>query len=81
MPRKTLGDIAKDMAGIDIAILSTHTEGGEIAKRRMSNNGEVAYDGTSSEQTRVVVDIRRDPKVAWASPPKVAFSRTASMSP
>lgn len=36
---KTLADIAQDMAGIDIAILSTHTENGEIANRPMSNNG------------------------------------------
>lgn len=65
---KTLADIAKDMAGIDIAILSTHTEGGQIANRPMSNNGDVAYDGTSYyfalQSTRVISDIERDPKVA-----------------
>lgn len=64
---KTLADIAKDMAGIDIAILSTHTEGGEIANRPMSNNGDVAYDGTSYyfalQTTRVISDIEQDPKV------------------
>lgn len=32
------------MKGIDIAILSTHTENGEIANRPMSNNGDVAYE-------------------------------------
>src|ERR1700759_1217558 len=68
MTRKTLADIAKDMACIDIAILSTHTEGGEIANRPMSNNGDVAYDGTSYyftyEQARAVSDIQRNPKVA-----------------
>lgn len=68
MSTKTLSEIAKDMAGIDIAILSTHTEGGEIANRPMSNNGDVAYDGTSYyftyEQARVVADIERNPKVA-----------------
>lgn len=68
MSRKTLADIAKEMAGIDIAILSTHTENGEIANRPMSNNGDVAYDGTSYyfsyEQARVVSDIQRNPKVA-----------------
>ena len=47
MPKKTLADIAQDMAGIDIAILSTHSDGGEIANRPMSNNGDVNYDGTS----------------------------------
>lgn len=28
MTRKTISDIAQEMAGIDIAILSTHTENG-----------------------------------------------------
>src|SRR5689334_10877375 len=60
MSNKTLSEIAKDMAGIDIAILSTHTEGGQIANRPMSNNRDVTYDGTSYyftyEQARVVSD-------------------------
>jgi general stress protein 26 len=68
MTRKSLADVAKEMAGIDIAILSTHTESGEIANRPMSNNGDVAYDGTSYyftyEQARAVTDIQRNPKVA-----------------
>ncbi len=67
MSKKSLADIAKEMAGIDIAILSTHTENGEIANRPMSNNGDVSYDGTSFyftyEQARAVSDIQRDPKV------------------
>jgi general stress protein 26 len=68
MSRKSLAEISKQMAGIDIAILSTYTEGGEIANRPMSNNGDVAYDGTSYyftyEQARAVSDIQRNPKVA-----------------
>ena len=68
MPTKTLFELAKRMAGIDIAILSTHTQGGEIANRPMSNNGDVAYDGTShyftNESTRVVRDIEENSKVA-----------------
>jgi len=68
MSKKTLAEIAKEMADIDIAILSTHTENGEIANRPMSNNGDVAYDGTSYyfsyEQARAVSDIQRNPKVA-----------------
>jgi general stress protein 26 len=68
MSKKSLADIAKEMAGIDIAILSTHTENGEIANRPMSNNGDVSYDGTSYyftyEQARAVSDIQRDSKVA-----------------
>lgn len=68
MSRKSLAEISRQMAGIDIAILSTHTEGGDIANRPMSNNGDVAYDGTSYyftyEQARAVSDIQRNPKVA-----------------
>ncbi|MET4200008.1 pyridoxamine 5'-phosphate oxidase family protein [Bradyrhizobium sp. LA6.12] len=68
MSKKLLAGIAKEMAGIDIAILSTHTENGEIANRPMSNNGGVAYDGTSYyftyEKTRTVSDIQRNPNVA-----------------
>jgi general stress protein 26 len=67
MAKKSLADIAKEMAGIDIAILSTHTESGEIANRPMSNNGDVTYEGTSYyftyEQARAVSDIERNPKV------------------
>ena len=68
MAKTELAEIARDMAGIDIAILSTHTDDGEIANRPMSNNGDVSYDGTSYyfayEQTRTVSDIQRNPKVA-----------------
>lgn len=63
-----LADIAEKMKGIDIAILSTHTEDGEIASRPMSNNGDVTYDGTSyfftTEDTRCVSDIGRNAKVS-----------------
>ena len=65
---KTIEDISRRMAGIDIAILSTHTENGQIANRPMSNNGDVRYDGSSYyftfEQARVIADIKADPKVA-----------------
>ena len=68
MPNKTLSDIAEKMSGIDIAILSTHTEGGQIANRPMSNNGDVTYEGDSYYFTfadaLTVRDIERDPKVA-----------------
>jgi general stress protein 26 len=68
MTRKTLKDIAEEMAGIDIAILSTLTDNREIANRPMSNNGDVTYDGTSyyftTDQTRTVSDIEKNPKVA-----------------
>jgi len=53
---------------IDFAMLLTRTESGEIAGRPMSNNRDVEYGGDSffftSQQTRMVADIERDPKVA-----------------
>ena len=68
MNNKSLEDVSKRMAGIDIAILSTHTENGQIANRPMSNNGDVRYDGTTYyftfEQARTVADIHANPKVA-----------------
>jgi general stress protein 26 len=68
MADKTLADIADKMSGIDIAILSTHTEGGQIANRPMSNNGDVSYDGDSwyftFAEALTVRDIERDPNVA-----------------
>ena len=68
MASKSLSELAQSMRGIDIATFSTHTEGGQIAARPMSNNGEVEYDGTSYyfcyEQSRLVSDIRNNPEVA-----------------
>lgn len=67
MSDKRLSDLAETMRGIDIAMLTTRTDGGQLAARPMSNNGEVEYDGDSyyftSEQSRMVRDIGRDPKV------------------
>ena len=45
MSEMTLSDLSKAMRSIDFAMLSTRTEGGEIAGRPMSNNGDVDYDG------------------------------------
>lgn len=67
----TITDLAKKMRDIDFAMLATHTDGGAIAERPMSNNRDVAYDGDSysftSEQTRMVADIERDPRIACRS--------------
>lgn len=64
---KTLADISRIMRDIDFAMLSTHSEGGEIGARPMSNNAQVEYDGDSfyfsMDDTRTVADIARDPKV------------------
>ncbi|MCC7253944.1 pyridoxamine 5'-phosphate oxidase family protein [Hyphomicrobium sp.] len=80
MSQKSLADIASDMRGIDIAMLSTITEDGGIASRPMSNNGDVTYDGNSyyftRESARMVRDIERDPDVslAFASKPGLLSS-------
>ncbi len=64
---KTLADLSEKMRDIDFAMLSTHTDGGQIAARPMSNNRQVDYDGTSHYfsmgDTRTVSDLARDPKV------------------
>jgi general stress protein 26 len=68
MTGKSLSDIAEKMRAIDIAILSTRTDDGSIAGRPMSNNRDVDYDGDSyyfaCDDTRLVHDIEREPKVA-----------------
>jgi general stress protein 26 len=65
---KTLSGIAEHMRDIDFAMLSTHTDGGAIGARPMSNNRDVDYDGDSwfftTQGTRMVSDIERDPKVS-----------------
>lgn len=67
MTQRTLKELAGKMADIDFSMLLTHTEGGAIAGRPMSNNGDVDYEGDSFffvwEHTRTVSDIVRDPKV------------------
>jgi general stress protein 26 len=68
MTTRTLKELADKMRGIDFAMLTTKTEGGELASRPMSNNGDVEYDGDSwfftSEDTRIVRDVTADSKVA-----------------
>ena len=67
MSQLTLSEISDKMRDIDFAMLSTRTEGGAIAARPMSNNGDVAYEGDSwffsDGHTRTVADIERDPTV------------------
>lgn len=67
MHNMNLKELAKKMADIDFATLTTRTDGGEISGRPMSNNRDVQYDGTSHyfalQDTRMVSDIERDPKV------------------
>ncbi len=64
----SLRDISEKVRDIDFAMLLTHTESGDIAGRPMSNNRDAEYEGDSFfftlENTRLVGNIERDPKVA-----------------
>ncbi|ULH17092.1 pyridoxamine 5'-phosphate oxidase family protein (plasmid) [Deinococcus sp. KNUC1210] len=77
MSTLTLSDLSKKMQKIDIAMLSTHTDNGNIGGRPMSNNGEVEYDGTSYyftwDESRTVKDIEKDNKVSLAFQGAKAF--------
>ena len=78
MSSKSLSDIAEMMRDIDITMLSTHTDDGAIAARPMSNNRDVEYDGDSfyftSQSTRMVADIRRDPRVGLSFQGRKGFA-------
>jgi len=67
MARKDMAEIAEALKDIDFVMLNTHTEGGKIAGRPMSNNRDVEYDGDSwfflEEESRTFADVSRDPKV------------------
>jgi general stress protein 26 len=60
----TLRDLSDKMREIDFAMLATHTKGGRIAVRPMSNNGDVEYDGDTwfftDESALMVADIEGD---------------------
>ena len=70
MPDRSLTEIAEKMRDIDVAMLSTHSQGGAIAGRPMSNNQDVDYDGASYyftwEKSEVVAEIERDANVSLA---------------
>ena len=64
----TLEELAKKMKDIDFAMLATHTQGGAIGARPMSNNREVDYDGDAwffaDNRTLMVEDISGNPQVS-----------------
>lgn len=70
MADMTLSDLSKTMADIDFTMLFTRTEGGQLAGRPMSNNGDVAFEGDSYfftfDSSRTVSDIERDKTVAMS---------------
>jgi general stress protein 26 len=78
MSDMSLADLAEKMRDIDIAMLATHTDGGAIATRPMSNNREVDYDGSSYyftwDESRMVADIEADAKVALTFQGAKAFA-------
>ena len=67
-PGWTLDELAEKMRDIDFCMLETHTTGGAIAARPMSNNREVAFDGDSwfftDDSAAMVGEIAADPQVA-----------------
>jgi general stress protein 26 len=67
MPTKTLAELAEKMKDIDFTMLSTHTLGGAIGARPMSNNRQVDYDGDSYyftwDNALMVQDIAANPQV------------------
>ena len=64
---KTLADIAEAMKDIDFCMLVSRAQDGSIGGRPMSNNRDVAYEGSSwfftTDETRMVQDIGRDASV------------------
>lgn len=64
---KTLSDISDAMKDIDFCTLASRAQDCSIGARPMSNNGKVAYEGTSwfftLDDTRMVDDIASDPNV------------------
>ncbi|WP_374472278.1 pyridoxamine 5'-phosphate oxidase family protein [Phenylobacterium sp.] len=71
MANMDLKDVAKTLKDIDFVMLNTHTDGGEIAGRPMSNNRDVEYDGDSwffvDKESRTFADVSRDPKVTLSA--------------
>lgn len=63
----TLEQMSEKMKDIDFAMLATHTIGGAISARPMSNNREVDYDGKvwffTDGTAQMVSDIEADPHV------------------
>lgn len=66
-PSSTIKKIAKLMRDVDFCMLTTHTRGGGLRARPMSNNGEVEFDGDvwffSAADSRKVKEIRTTPRV------------------
>ncbi len=59
--------VAKALRDIDFVMFNTHTTGGQIAGRPMSNNRDVEYDGDSwffvDKEARTFADVSANPNV------------------
>ena len=64
-------DVADTLKDVDFVMLNTHTDGGQIAGRPMSNNRDVEFDGDSwffvDAESRTFQDVQRDPKVTLSA--------------
>ena len=60
-----LSDIAAKMRKLDICMMTTLAENGQLTSRPMSNNGDVEYDGNSYfysfEESEVVKELKTNP--------------------
>ncbi len=67
MMAKSLEQISDMMQQIDFCMLVSRAQDGSIAGRPMSNNQQVAYEGSSyyftNDETRMVDDIGRDASI------------------
>jgi general stress protein 26 len=67
MDSMDLGKVAETLKDVDFVMLNTHTDGGQIASRPMSNNRDVEYDGDSwffvDQESRTFGDVSREPNV------------------
>jgi general stress protein 26 len=68
--RQAIPQIAALINKIDICLLATRDDGGELHARPMSNNGQVEWDGRSwyfaPSDGRLVAELRSDPSVVAA---------------
>ncbi len=64
--REAIPEVARQLRAIDICMLATRGDDGEVHARPMSNNGQVEWDGSSwffaPADGRLVAEIRQHPE-------------------
>ncbi|RYZ69079.1 MAG: pyridoxamine 5'-phosphate oxidase [Proteobacteria bacterium] len=77
MARKSMKDVAKLMADLDICMLTTVMARGVTASRPMSNNGDVEYKGDSYfftwAKSKMAKDIQKNKNVSLSMQGKKMF--------